>query len=205
MDSKYFRYSVLFLGYFGCVNFPVTGTHQTYHSILRRINPFQRMCLCNRWTRRLHLDRMILELYPGLFNTQKSLRFMPVVKPVGEGSHGHGTGSYVGNTVGNLNGKPETQSCCGTNYAYEILNKTKENGRELRVVHFDHQYQFVPVGRCESKTPGQCGRGSCLQMYRHYWMLVWDDDLSHFPPVKFIPVEIPSHCECVNVGKGQTT
>lgn len=35
------------------------------------------------------------------------------------------------------------------NYAYEILNKTKESGRELRVVHFDHQYQFVPVGRCE--------------------------------------------------------
>lgn len=56
-----------------------------------------------------------------------------------------------------------------------------------------------------STTPGQCGRGSCLQMYRHYWMLVWDDDLSHFPPVKFIPVEIPSHCECVNVGKGQKT
>lgn len=114
MDSKYFRYFVLLLGYFSCVNFTVTGTHQTYHNILRRINPFQRMCLCNRWTRRLQLDRMILELYPGLFNTQKSLRFMPVVKPVGEGSHVHGTGSYVGNTVGNLNGKPETQSCCGT-------------------------------------------------------------------------------------------
>lgn len=114
MDSRYFRYFVLLLGYFCCVNFAVTGTHQNYHNILRRINPFQRMCMCNRWTRRLQLDRMILELYPGLFNTQKSLRFMPVVKPVGEGSHGHGTGSYVGNTVGNLNGKPETQSCCGT-------------------------------------------------------------------------------------------
>lgn len=35
------------------------------------------------------------------------------------------------------------------NYAYERLNMTKENNRYLRVVHFDHQYQFVPIGRCE--------------------------------------------------------
>lgn len=114
MDSKYFRYATVLMGFFLCLSFTVTGTHQTYHSILRRVNPFQRMCMCNRWTRRLHLDRMILELYPGLFNTQRSLRAMPVVKPVGEGSHGHGTRSYVGNTVGNLNGDSGSQSCCGT-------------------------------------------------------------------------------------------
>ncbi|XP_048735538.1 uncharacterized protein LOC125650990 [Ostrea edulis] len=201
MSSKYMSYSVLLLGCFTCVNVAVSGTHQTYHNILRRINPFQRMCLCNRWTQRVHLDRLILEMYPGLFNTQKSLKFMPVVKPVGEKSHNHGTGSYVGNTVTSLNGNGDSNSCCSTNYAYERLNMTKENNRYLRVVHFDHQYQFVPIGRCELASPGHCGRGSCIQMYRHYWMLVWDDELSHFPPVKFTPVEIPSHCECVNVGK----
>ncbi|XP_061174436.1 uncharacterized protein LOC133183502 [Saccostrea echinata] len=198
MNSKYLNYSVLFLGYFGCVNFTVSGTHQTFHNIRRRMNPFQRMCLCNRLNPRV-LSRAVLEMYPGLFNTQRSLRFMPVVKPVGEHSHSHGTGSYVGNTVTNLNG--ESKSCCPTNYAFEILNKTKENGNQLRVVHFDHQYQFVPVGRCVSNSAGKCGWGSCVQMYRHYWMLVWDDDLTHFPPVRFIPVEIPSHCECVNVGR----
>lgn len=46
----------------------------------------------------------------------------------------------------------------------------------------------------------KCGIGKCIQRYRHHWLLVWDESLQHYPPVTFLPVEIPSHCECVNIG-----
>ena len=63
------------------------------------------------------------------------------------------------------------------------------------VSNFHHKpYSF------HRREKASCGKGSCIQMYRHHWMLVWDDSLPHFPPVKFVPVELPSHCECVNIG-----
>ena len=55
-----------------------------------------------------------------------------------------------------------------------------------------------------SRKNSTCGRGECLQMYRHHWMLVWDVRLSTWPPVTFLPVEVPSHCQCVNVGRAST-
>lgn len=53
---------------------------------------------------------------------------------------------------------------------------------------------------CNFRENATCGRNTCVQMYRHQWLLIWDDHLPHYPPVTFAAVEVPSHCECVNVG-----
>lgn len=57
------------------------------------------------------------------------------------------------------------------------------------------------ISICICRPNSTCSRGECLQMYRHHWMLVWDERLSTWPPVTFLPVEVPSHCQCVNVGR----
>ncbi|KAK3097374.1 hypothetical protein FSP39_009102 [Pinctada imbricata] len=161
-------------------------------------------CQCFPWQKRLsrleHSRRtfrdLVLNMYRGLFVTRRGLRHLPVIKPEGERSHGHNQRTYVGRTVPQMDAKQK--SCCNTDYAYEVVNSTVVQNRKLRVVHFDRAFQFAPTGRCPDKA--SCGFGSCLQMYRHHWMLVWDESMPVFPPVRFVPVELPSHCECVNLG-----
>ncbi|GFO25869.1 dual oxidase [Plakobranchus ocellatus] len=73
-------------------------------------------------------------------------------------------------------------------------------GKIYRVVHLSRAFQFIPIGRCR---PGSaCSYGECVDQYRAHWVLVYNQtDNSHGPPVSFAPVEVPSHCECMNVGR----
>lgn len=167
--------------------YPTVGNHQGWLT--------QAACPCKPTG---PLARTILKLYKGLFVQPQEVTDLPVIKPVGgrdESGHEGNLTSYVGNLVTSLNKQP---SCCNTEYAFEIYNKTNYNHRNLTVVHFQNAYQFVPTGVCPKNT--KCGIGKCIQRYRHHWLLVWDESLQHYPPVTFLPVEIPSHCECVNIG-----
>jgi len=33
-------------------------------------------------------------------------------------------------------------------FTYEVINRTVSNNRNLKVVHFDDAFQFVPTGKC---------------------------------------------------------
>ncbi|XP_062578547.1 uncharacterized protein LOC134240479 [Saccostrea cucullata] len=168
------------------VSNPIDGNHQGWLS--------QATCPCKPAGT---LARTVLKLYRGLFVKPTEVYDLPVIKPVGGRSETQGNlTTYTVHTV--TSKEKKIPSCCNTEYAFEIFNKTDFNKRILKVVHFQNAYQFVPTGICPPKT--KCGQGDCIQRYRHHWLLVWDDTLQHYPPVTFIPVEIPSHCECANVG-----
>ncbi|XP_021342866.1 uncharacterized protein LOC110443157 [Mizuhopecten yessoensis] len=162
-------------------------------------------CHCRNWSKwqfRKSFRDSVLSMYRGLFMNPRDLRQLPVIKP--EGVRGHGLNSYVDGIRPRPGPVPNSKnSCCFTDYAYEVFNTTVSSSFQLNVVHFKNAFQFVPTGRCASNV--SCGVGQCLQMYRHHWMLVWDDNLPHYPPVTFLPVEVPSHCECVNVGRSTSS
>ncbi|KAL5003947.1 hypothetical protein ScPMuIL_017403 [Solemya velum] len=152
-------------------------------------------CRCSHWQPRYSMRDAVMQTYKGLFVGNRELHRLPVVK-----LHRHGgtsTRSYVSNTIPNSS-RNQNLGCCFTEYSYEVFNFTVVNRQRFTVVHFDNAFQFVPTGRCRANST--CVMGSCMQMYRHHWLLVWDDRLPSWPPVTFLPVEVPSHCDCVNVG-----
>ncbi|KAL4227271.1 hypothetical protein ACF0H5_012717 [Mactra antiquata] len=155
-------------------------------------------CQCSNWESRESVREVVMNSYRGLFVGRDDLTNLPVVKlhkNPGESS----ITSYVANTLPNIE-RAINSRCCSTDYRYEIFNVTTVSTKEYKVVHFDKAFQFVPTGRCRANST--CSRGGeCIQMYRHHWMLVWDERLSTWPPVTFLPVEVPSHCQCVNIGK----
>ncbi|XP_052098863.1 uncharacterized protein LOC127733558 [Mytilus californianus] len=140
------------------------------------------------------MSEIVRTMFPGLLINSNDLTKLPVIKP--EGTRRTHETSYVGNII--PNSKTVLDSCCQTEFAYEVINTTVSNKRNLKVVHFENAFQFVPTGKCPENAT--CGRNTCVQMYRHQWLLIWDDHLPHYPPVTFAAVEVPSHCECVNVG-----
>lgn len=154
-------------------------------------------CQCSNWESRESVREVVMNSYRGLFVGRDDLANLPIVK-LHKNPGESGIQSYVANTLPHIN-QFMNPGCCSTDYRYEIFNTTTVNAQEFKVVHFDKAFQFVPTGRCRSNST--CSRGECLQMYRHHWMLVWDERLSTWPPVTFLPVEVPSHCQCVNVGR----
>ncbi|KAL3866381.1 hypothetical protein ACJMK2_043684 [Sinanodonta woodiana] len=154
-------------------------------------------CQCANWQSRNTVREVVLNSYRGLFVAPEELTRLPVVK-LHRNRGENDLQSYVSNTIPNIN-RFVNPGCCSTEYNYEIFNMTRVSTQDFKVVHFDKAFQFVPTGRCRENST--CTRGTCLQMYRHHWMLVWDERLTTFPPVTFLPVEVPSHCQCVNVGR----
>ncbi|KAK3098818.1 hypothetical protein FSP39_023364 [Pinctada imbricata] len=179
-----FAYVIGVLSSLTCVLIYTDGFHQKWWRI---------GCPCARSMNRQFIREFIMQTYRGLFLSPNSLGRLPVIKPEGAGTH---TGTYVGNILPSA--VAQEQSCCGTQYAFEVFNFTVSQQKQLKVVHFDKAFQFVPTGRCP--TNKTCGEGKCIQMYRHHWLLVWDERLPLHPPVTFVPVEVPSHCDCVNIG-----
>lgn len=158
-------------------------------------------CQCSNWESRDSVREVVMNSYRGLFVGKDDLSNLPVVK-LHKNPGESNIQSYVANTLPHIN-HFISPGCCFTDYRYEIFNTTSVSGQEFKVVHFDKAFQFVPTGRCRQNST--CSRGECLQMYRHHWMLVWDERLTTWPPVTFLPVEVPSHCQCVNVGRAATT
>ncbi|XP_045216693.1 uncharacterized protein LOC123566550 [Mercenaria mercenaria] len=154
-------------------------------------------CQCSNWESRESVREVVMNSYRGLFVGRDDLNNLPVVK-LHKNPGEAGIQSYVANTLPHIN-QYMNPGCCSTDYRYEIFNTTTVNAQKFKVVHFNKAFQFVPTGRC--RVNSTCSGGECLQMYRHHWMLVWDERLSTWPPVTFLPVEVPSHCQCVNVGR----
>ncbi|XP_059163473.1 uncharacterized protein LOC131946602 isoform X2 [Physella acuta] len=96
---------------------------------------------------------------------------------------------------------PSVPECCKTNVAYDTPPTVTIRGRIYQVVHLLHAYQFIPIGRCA--TPGaKCPYGECVEQYRAHWVLIYNSSTPAVgPPVSFSAIEVPSHCECINVGR----
>ncbi|XP_025077043.1 uncharacterized protein LOC112553806 [Pomacea canaliculata] len=91
---------------------------------------------------------------------------------------------------------------CVTEIGYEIAEWVVDfAGMNHTVVNFDNAYQFIPSGRCVNENaPCNGGNsGRCLQMSRAHWSLVWTSGRG----LGFVAHEVPSHCECLNVGGHQ--
>ncbi|RUS71993.1 hypothetical protein EGW08_020241 [Elysia chlorotica] len=90
--------------------------------------------------------------------------------------------------------------CCETITEYVTPPNVTIQGKTYRVVHLSRAFQFIPIGRCR---PGSiCSYGECVDQFRAHWILVYNHtDTSMGPPVSFSPIEVPSHCECINVGR----
>ncbi|XP_050400336.1 uncharacterized protein LOC126817404 [Patella vulgata] len=92
--------------------------------------------------------------------------------------------------------------CCETEVRYASPNITTINNRNYTVVHLKGMFQYIPTGRCKSGLT--CSHGECVQKFRAHWVLVYNSSATLTgPPVSFVPIKVHSHCECLNVGRGQ--
>ncbi|XP_070178689.1 uncharacterized protein [Littorina saxatilis] len=90
--------------------------------------------------------------------------------------------------------------CCETVMEYGTPPNVTIAGKVYKVVHLRHMFQFIPIGRC--KPGSTCGAGQCVDQFRAHWVLVYNSTrpVQGAAPVSFAPIEVPSHCECLNVG-----
>ncbi|KAH9499164.1 hypothetical protein Btru_004305 [Bulinus truncatus] len=88
---------------------------------------------------------------------------------------------------------------CETEIGYEVLSEVNDfKGANFTVVNFNNGYQFIAAGRCvnENAPCGGIGQARCKQIFKAHWTLVWNNDLG----VQMVAHEVPSHCECLNLG-----
>ncbi|KAL8586465.1 hypothetical protein ACOMHN_050060 [Nucella lapillus] len=181
---------------------------------------------CARCARRvLPIDEMITNLYPGLFSTNPPSNAIPVsdlmynINITVGGSDPLTSGTGTVNDSGRMNTTttttnrtdidsltntklPRNTGCCETVMEYATPPNVTIEGKVYTVVHLRHMFQFVPIGRCRM-AGSPCGGGQCVDQYRAHWVLVFNNTrpLQGAVPVSFAPTEVPSHCECVNVGQ----
>ncbi|XP_069136848.1 uncharacterized protein [Argopecten irradians] len=96
-----------------------------------------------------------------------------------------------------IEGQSRTQratqcTCCETVFSYTAITTVTYEGEDYAVVQYDDNYQIVTEGHCKVS---QCSNHNCVTMSRLVWMLI-KIDCSWDPDVRFVPVVIPSHCEC---------
>ncbi|PVD19881.1 hypothetical protein C0Q70_20374 [Pomacea canaliculata] len=166
---------------------------------------------CARCVRRvMPMEEMITQLYPGLFSNTPPSNSVPVtgdltlpVAPPNSTSNQSFIDSGSNPRTGNLD--PGTTAnpsgCCETIMEYATPLNVTIGGRIYKVVHLQHMFQFIPVGRCK-RPRSKCGAGQCVDQYRAHWVLVYNSTqpLQGAAPVSFAPIEVSSHCECLNVG-----
>ncbi|KAK7486829.1 hypothetical protein BaRGS_00021976 [Batillaria attramentaria] len=70
--------------------------------------------------------------------------------------------------------------------------------KPLRVRLGTNRYKCV----CAAWPGSTCSAGQCVDQFRAHWVLVYNSTrpLQGAAPVSFAPIEVPSHCECLNVG-----
>ncbi|XP_070211812.1 uncharacterized protein [Littorina saxatilis] len=87
---------------------------------------------------------------------------------------------------------------CTTEIGYEVVDQVMDfSGRNHSVINFKNAYQFIPAGRCLNENSPCGGGGSrCWQITRAHWSLVWTPGTG----VNLVAHEVPSHCECLNLG-----
>ncbi|XP_041365476.1 uncharacterized protein LOC121380628 isoform X2 [Gigantopelta aegis] len=164
---------------------------------------------CHRCVRRTTpMERWISDYYSGLFSPKPPVSFYdsngkPEVNSGANPSYPDSSDSESGNPSNNShNPGNHNYGCCETEYGHWAPNRTNYNSKRYTVVHLRHMYQFVPVGRCKKLTT--CLQGQCVQILRAHWVLVYDDKKNSLgPPVTFVPIKIPSHCECLNIGRAR--
>ncbi|XP_055860160.1 uncharacterized protein LOC129921700 isoform X2 [Biomphalaria glabrata] len=179
---------------------------------------------CARCVRRVTpMEELIVQFYPGLFSqTPPENMFYssestgPGVSMVNSGTAeipSLGDGSGGNRTLGTLGGlremetnrshvayHPSTSGCCETVTEYLTPPNVTIKGQVYRVVHLRHAFQFIPIGKCRKGST--CQEGQCVEQYRAHWVLVYNTTTAVVgPPVSFSPIEVPSHCECMNVGR----
>ncbi|XP_071096256.1 uncharacterized protein [Haliotis cracherodii] len=182
---------------------------------------------CRRCIRRTTpLEKWISEYYSGLFSREPPVAFYdstqanPVnpnkTKDPGNpdnpgsqnntgnpGNPGNPSNTGVPGNPGNPgNPNPHQYGCCETEFGHWAPNNTEFGGRKYTVVHLKQEYQFIPVGRCQRGTT--CQQGECVQILRAHWILVYNNTKPlTSAPVSFVPIKIPSHCECLNIGRAR--
>ncbi|BFZ02502.1 hypothetical protein BsWGS_05542 [Bradybaena similaris] len=93
--------------------------------------------------------------------------------------------------------------CCETEIEYATPTNFTVRGQVYQVVHLKNAFQFIPVGRC--KEGSTCNYGECKEQYRAHWVLIYNaTEASMGPPVSFSAIEVPSHCECINLSRSAT-
>ncbi|XP_060063747.1 uncharacterized protein LOC132544196 [Ylistrum balloti] len=87
--------------------------------------------------------------------------------------------------------------CCQTEFVYIAATEVEYEGEIHDVVQYEDigSYQFTTQGICQNAA---CSPNyTCQLMYRLEWILI-KIDCPWEPDMMFVPVNVPSHCECIS-------
>ncbi|OWF43104.1 uncharacterized protein LOC110460201 [Mizuhopecten yessoensis] len=88
-------------------------------------------------------------------------------------------------------------NCCQTQFHFSAILTVEYEGTTHDVVQYDDigSYQVITEGGCVNTV---CSPNyHCQTMYKLIWMLI-KIDCDWLPKMEFVPVSVPSHCECRN-------